>query len=309
MSISSRSQPSSHSAHSASPAQAADMPSGELPSIVHETLTARIKNQDIELPVLDQSINQIISLCNDPDAEQAQLVQLITQDQSLAAHLMRIANTPTYAPVEPLVSLAQVVGRLGMKKIREIALVIAMQSARFEVPGFEADLDHCRDASLAGGLFAQEIARTRRWNVEEHFLCGLLRLIGYPVALQLIVSCYQAHDITPNRTAVLATAQKMHAQLGSALIGQWKLPVRVAEVVAHYLTPATAPTTSGPSHVTNLAHALADWLLHDDTPSDTSTDALHEHPSLVDINMYADELDDILQHAESIRSSIESMQL
>ena len=61
-----------------------------------------------------------------------------------------------------------------MKKIREIALLVACQAKVFRVPGFDQQVRAIFKHCIAAAAFAQEIARMRRWNVEESFLCGLL---------------------------------------------------------------------------------------------------------------------------------------
>lgn len=62
-------------------------------------------------------------------------------------------------------------------------MLISCRSKVFNVEGFKTDVRESFDLSLATAALSQEIARVRRLNVEDAFLCGLLHDIGRPVLL------------------------------------------------------------------------------------------------------------------------------
>ena len=90
-------------------------------------LDSLTENQ-IEVPMLPDVANQVLVLSNDPDSDAAQLAKLIQSDQSLAGHVMRIANSAAYTPNASMVSLQQAVARLGMNLITEIALAASLNN-------------------------------------------------------------------------------------------------------------------------------------------------------------------------------------
>ena len=73
----------------------------EMPERVERALVERIDKDRIELPVLPQVAGRVMALANDPSADAARLSALIHQDQALAAHVLRIANSPAYMPRTP----------------------------------------------------------------------------------------------------------------------------------------------------------------------------------------------------------------
>jgi putative nucleotidyltransferase with HDIG domain len=188
----------------------------------------------LELPVLPEVASQVVQLCNRETVDLREVAGLVKRDPAMAGHLMRMANSPLYAPPTPLVSIDQVVSRLGLAKVREIALVISCQSKVFQVAGFEAKVRMQFRHSLAAGLFAQEIARSRRLNVEEAFLCGLLHDVGQPVLLQAIVDLGQAAGLVLERGAVETACAMLHARVGASLVAHWSLPVRLADAIRHH---------------------------------------------------------------------------
>ncbi|MGZ9151632.1 MAG: HDOD domain-containing protein, partial [Nitrospira sp.] len=81
---------------------------------LEQALIQKIKTGDVELPLLPQAASQVMALASDPSADAAKLSALIHQDQALAAHVLRIANSPAYMPRSPVVSLQHAVAMLGI---------------------------------------------------------------------------------------------------------------------------------------------------------------------------------------------------
>lgn len=68
---------------------------------LEQALLKKLERGDIELPLLPQVASQVMALTSDPSADAAKLSALIHQDQALAAHVLRIANSPAYCPEAP----------------------------------------------------------------------------------------------------------------------------------------------------------------------------------------------------------------
>ena len=71
----------------------------------------------IQVPLLPEVANKVVTLSQNPESDAIQLAQLIQSDPSLAAHVMRIANSAACTPTASLVSLQQAITRLGMNLI------------------------------------------------------------------------------------------------------------------------------------------------------------------------------------------------
>lgn len=272
---------------------------------IQDQLERLIAEGKLELPVLPEVASQVVKLCNDPNADVRKLAGVVQRDQAMAGHLMRLANSPFYAPKFPLVSLDQVVGRMGMKKVREIALMISCQSKVFAVPGHEATVKQLFRHSLAAGAFAQEIARSRRWNVEEAFLCGLLHDVGRPVLLQALVDLHTAAKTPFVAGAATALIDARHADIGATLVTGWSLPARLGETLRAHHHPLTSTTAAQTAMMTNLADDLAHLLL--EGGRSVSEAQVREHPMLVPLNLYPDEMDALLAKRPTVLAMVESV--
>ncbi|MFO0981658.1 MAG: HDOD domain-containing protein [Planctomycetota bacterium] len=275
-----------------------------VPDELRGALEERIRTGKIELPLLPEVASQVMTSSMDPHCETRKLAELIRRDPALAGHVLRVSNSALFAPAVAIVTLQQAVSRLGMQKIREIALIISCQSKVFVVPGFENRLRVLFKHSLAAGLYAQEIARMRRTNVEEAFLGGLLHDVGRPVLLQELVDLQKQLRIELHADALDVLVEQYHARVGSALIERWALPARLRETVAFHHDPAAAPTCVQAAMTTALADELAHLTVG---PQLVDEESVRQHPLRAPLNIYPDMIDQLLAKRESIAAMVEAV--
>ncbi len=284
------------------------MPGGHLPEPVRNRLAELLRAGALEMPMLPDVAAQVVQLANDPNADMRELTKILHRDQAMAGQLMRIANSAVYAGPNPIVSLDQAVSRLGLSKIRSICLTIACKGEIFNAQGFEEEVRHLFRHSLAAAAFAQEIARSRRWNVEEAFLCGLLHDVGRPVLIHALVGIHRELGIplvSPEaRAGVSQAASALHPHVGADLVGRWSLPVRLVETVRFHHEPHRSVTAAQTTMMTALADDLAHLLYG---PKTVTTEALQSHPLLDPLNLYPDEFDALLAKQDAVRQIVESI--
>lgn len=259
-----------------------------------------IREQTLDLPMLPETCGNLFSACNDPSCDPAQLANIIRQDQAIATHLLRHANSALYSAGVPINSIQQAAARLGIRRIREIALIVTCQGRIFDVPRYES---HVRDSfrqSLATAGFAQEIARLRRLNVESAFLCGLLHDVGRPVLLQAIADHESDSSEQFDLEHVIACVEHHRVPVAASLIRHWKLPSRAADAVEHQL-PADATSTD--AQLLCLAIHLANALWD----GECTLDLCVSHPIVDALNIYPDELTQILDEQDNIKEWIEGI--
>jgi putative nucleotidyltransferase with HDIG domain len=262
-----------------------------LPARVAVMLRERIDRGTLELPVLSEVAAQIVASTGREECDLRALADLVRRDQAMATHFLRVANSALYLPKTKIVSLQQALARLGMSAVREIALLISVKTRTFQVRGYERQLKEQFRHSLGAALFSQEIARMRRYNVEEAFLCGLLHDVGRPVLLQALVDLHKEVGLSPDAAAIEAAASEDHAHVGSTLITKWSLPASLAEAIRFHHMPEGAPSgAKGP-----LMAALADELAHQTLDTEPRDEALlRSHRALDALNLYPEDVDKLL---------------
>jgi len=282
---------------------------------LEQALIQKIKTGEIELPLLPQAASRVMALASDPNADAAKLSTLIHQDQALAAHVLKISNSPAYMPRSPIVSLQHAVTMLGITLLSEIAFTASLKVGAFQVPGYEDEVKQLWRHSLATGAFAKEVARTKRMNVESAYLCGLLHEIGKPVVLRIIttIAREQRNDwvkalatILDNKSHIKTLIEGYHTQVGVLIADKWSLPEQVAEAIQYYRDYEHATAFHQECMLTFVADRLASHLL---TPEEMPEDSLRDHPVFAELNLYPQDVDKLLMTKDQVLTIVNAMNL
>jgi len=271
---------------------------------VRLALREKITRHEVELPLLPEVANQALALSQDSKVDAAALARLIYRDQALAGHLIRIANSPAYLPKTKIVSLQQAVARLGLPAIAEISMAMVLKGRLFRIKGHEALVTGlCRHA-FATGIWAKEIARSLRYNVESAFLCGLLHEIGKPVVVHEVSEIIAAQGADLDGEAFLSLMQEFYIPVGVMLAEQWQLPGPVASVIRFHNNYQEATEFAREAMMVHCAHEFASALLAKDGQV---TNRLHTLAVVADLNLYPDDVTTLLDKADSVLGTVEAM--
>jgi len=275
-----------------------------LPKRVQALLEARLSAPDLELPVLRNSALQVIALADKEECDARDLAEILQRDQALAGHVLRISNSAAYASLEPIVSLQQAISRMGFPTVREIAIGVAVKSKVFDVPGHQANMRELWRHSAAVAVFAREIARRRRSNVEAAFLCGLLHDVGKPLIAQLLSDEARKHTDRPVPTAILESAMDAyHTSLGAQMVRGWSLPDWVAGTIATHHDLEASGEHEELAQTTNLADELTHWALG---VGRAKEDFPVELPVVQAMNLYGDEVVALLELRNEVLDTVEA---
>ena len=258
-----------------------------LPVSVRTSLVERAENGQLELPVLPDSVARVLTLSQSPDSDVYEIAGLIERDQSLAAHVLHLSNSAAFAPTQPIVSLQQAVARLGMSTLCEVTLAVVLKGSVFEVPGFERTLARLWRHSAAAGVFAKEIARTLRRNVEGAFLCGLLHDVGKPVTLSVLANICEEVHVELDTEIGEAAMDDYHSLMGAMLVRDWGLAPWVEAAAAHHHDYSEAQEHRTEAMVVCFADQLAHWAMG---TNDVEEEDLFGLQVVTDLDLYQDDV-------------------
>lgn len=256
-----------------------------------------VMTDSIELPVLPEVAVQLLKLTGDINCNPADIVALFKRDQSLTGHLLKITNSARYSAGQTVTSIQHAVARLGLLQVREIVMLISCQSKVFNVEGFDSDVRASFQFSLATAAFSQEIARARRQNVEDAFLCGLLHDIGRPVLLQELSDIRAESQVEADDDSLRAASEEFRIPMAARLVRSWELPDRIAATIQHQATPLEAGEMEGPAAMLRVAIDMATTALTGISASDLTT-----HPLADVLNMYPEDISAIAGQSERVIS-------
>lgn len=270
----------------------------------YDTTWATLRG-NIDLPVLPDVTEQVLRMANDPNCSLQGLASLISRDPGTAAHVMRLANSPLYRGREPIVTLHQASARLGVQRLRDVALIVASESRLFRARGFEAEARHAFTHGFLTGLWAQEVARRQRAAVEEAFLCGLLHDVGIPLLLQ--AASDRLPDALERHDEIIEVVDERHAAAGAELCRRWRLSERIAVALEHHhhdtfgiaIDPAAAALAGGLIDIVVLADVLAD-LSVGELDDDAIIAQVGEHAASMRLNLYGDDIRAIVERKATL---------
>jgi putative nucleotidyltransferase with HDIG domain len=217
--------------------------------------------RELDIPLLPDTAARVMAASKDDDSDLQELADLISHDQSLAMHVLRIANSAAYAPREPIASLQQAIQRMGVRSQRAIAVAVSLKGRVFAVPGHHERVRALWMHAAATAAYAREAALLLRLEAETAFLCGLLHDVGMPLALQVLC------DVAPEQHHPLpawlaeAVMLEFHAELGARTANAWRMGPAVAAAIQWHHDPARATAHPDEVRLTALADELAYWAL------------------------------------------------
>jgi HD-like signal output (HDOD) protein len=200
---------------------------------VCDEIRERLEAGVLELPPLPRVVAEITEAI-DGDRGHAQLAQIVRSDPAMAANVMRLANSAAYRRGRRIETLQQAIALLGQDELVEMAISICARAQLFCAPGLEDLVDRLWLEALVAGLWARQLARRVRGNVESAYLCGLLHTIGKPIVLRELAGLTDADQAE-------ALIDQLHVEVGHRAGKEWKLPAPVEEAILYYREPSAAP--------------------------------------------------------------------
>ncbi|MCA8954189.1 MAG: HDOD domain-containing protein [Planctomycetes bacterium] len=258
----------------------------------------KIAEKQLQLPTMPGTAAEVMNLCQQEDTDAAKLSSVIHNDQTIASNVLRVANSAAYVGQVPCTSLQQAVSRLGLQLITEIAMAISVRGRMFGNPACAELLSELWNHSVLCGFFTKEIARMRRRNVETAFMCGLLHDIGKAVLLDSIDRLVGKRALRIGVPELLGAVEDQHLAAGKMLAVEWQLPDQIGEAIEFHHDWQKATSFQEMAMSVCLADRIANHVVPSQFYDQTSLDELQIHPVLAGLNMYSDQLDELLGLSE-----------
>jgi HD-like signal output (HDOD) protein len=258
---------------------------------------------ELELPMLPEIAARVVAVAGSPDADASGLARIITGDQALAAHVMRVAKSAIYQPRHPIESLQHAISWLGMAEVSDIAFTVAVQGKLLNVPGQRARAQQLWKQAVGTAQWARLVADTADCQGEPSYLAGLLHEIGKPAALQALAELSRRAKTPLADDEVDRLVAEFHVTVGTQLATSWKLPDAVVSVVGGWRNWAEATERKDACATVYLAHHLAEHMLANS--GSLAADALAGDPVVAHFGWGLPEVLGLCGHTEHIRAVID----
>ena len=184
----------------------------------------------------------------DPKSSAAHLAETISSDTSLAAKLLRLANSAFYGLPSKTDSITRAVTLIGTKEISTLALgVLAIRYFK-NIPQKLINMKGFWTHSVACGFFASILAQRKIGLSEERFfIAGLLHDIGRLV-MSMGLPKNMAYAVSQSRTTSTPLNEVErevfgfdHTKTASLLMKKWEIPMTLENMLRYHHDPVKSP--------------------------------------------------------------------
>jgi HD-like signal output (HDOD) protein len=212
-----------------------------------DRIDALIESGNLNLPVYNPVVLRLQEILSGQTENVSEVERLLVTDQSLAAEVLRAANSPFYCGLSPVRTVRNAIVRLGMKQVQHL-VVLASEQEKYRAS--DMDLDkmlkelwrHASTTALAAQWLARRLHST---SIEEEcFLGGLMHDIGKLIILRAIDEIKKTEEenllLPPELlTEILVTT---HCALGYKLLQDWNLPDIYCRIARDHHAEEISPT-------------------------------------------------------------------
>jgi putative nucleotidyltransferase with HDIG domain len=219
------------------------------------------------LPPTPTLLVKLIGLFRQPDRDVDEIVELMAQDPSLTAEVLRRCSSSFFGSSEPVTDVNEAVFRLGFYEVYRITVAMfglqAMSMARVTA-GLEVEQlwRHSAITAIAGGTLSRHLDESEG----VVFTAGLLHDVGKIVFASAEGTRYaEMLREYGNSGQTLYDAEKLifgfnHGEVGARLLSRWGVPDQVSiPVLCHHQLHWSEPHARLAA-IVNLANLMAHCL-------------------------------------------------
>ena len=184
-----------------------------------------------ELPTLPTVASKLITLTSKEDTTLADIGELVSQDISLSAKILKVSNSAFYSFPQQIGSIKQAVSILGMNAVRSLVLSFSFLTMKGGKVESRFNFERFWEESLASAVSAKLILENVKGaDTEEVFVSGLLQNLGelilarsFPVEYDKVLQAVEDNQ-EDTFIAEKAVFGMDHTLVGTEVAKRWGFP-------------------------------------------------------------------------------------
>lgn len=191
-----------------------------------------------QLPAFSDQGQQLLSLVRNELTSMSQLAQALSKEPSIAANILRIANSSFYGRSRKVSNLQEACTLLGRNTLTQL-LMSLMALSQFK-QGSNHRWTVLWQHAIACACSAKILARKVGYPVEMAYVCGLLHDLGQYALTSLMGDkySYMAEEAIHSGQDIVDVEFRMfgesHQWIGGLLAQHWRLPEEIEIAVRHH---------------------------------------------------------------------------
>ncbi len=207
------------------------------------------------IPTLPIALQKITALMDGNRTNLAKVAELITQDQSLSAKVLKLVNSPVYGFPRRIVSIHNALILLGVNAVHGLLLsTVVFEIVSKQMKGL---WEHSVGCSAACKVIAQHL---KIKELEEYILSGLLHDFGKVIlSIQIPDAMRDINSLVANEDVTFREAEKLilgfsHTKINGWVAQHWNLPLGITSGMTFHHDPMKAGNYQTLASVTHLAN-------------------------------------------------------
>ena len=202
-------------------------------------LVEKINTDTLVLPTLPAIALKVRKAADDPDINLNAMADVIGQDPSLGARMIKIANSAYMGRSVKVTSIGQAVTRIGLRQIKNISTALAMEQlfvSKNDIVTRYLQKEWVRTVDIVANSMAVlqlYISRTkkREMSLDTMTLAALVHNIG---VLPVLTEAERHPEVFANPSFLDVAIDKLSGRVGASIMKEWGFGETFVNVSQHW---------------------------------------------------------------------------
>jgi putative nucleotidyltransferase with HDIG domain len=201
-----------------------------------------------EIPPMPQVVMKAQQLLADPDSSAKELAALLETDPSIAAKVLKMANSAFYGLRGNVNSIQHAAMVLGYRNLGEIISAAGIQkSLEKKLPGYGLDSEDLWRHSLSVAMGSKIIASRKNPELEMvAHTAGLIHDVGKLILDPFVLDekeTFEAFIVSEQQTFLAAEQEILgfdHAEIAAEVCKKWGIPEVISSAIHYHHSPSSS---------------------------------------------------------------------
>jgi len=238
-----------------------------------EALTERIRERIEKMPAMNTVALKLLCVTSGDGYSFQEVADILASDASLAARVLRLANSAYYGLPRRVESLGMAVSMIGVRALRRMVMNITTYDLlKVNLLGYGLEEGGLWAHSLAASLAAAELCDLIAYpHQEEMRLVALLHDVGKVVLSPFLEEAVEDREVlmAGGRAGLELESELLginHAEVGSLIADRWNLSPRFEEILRCHHAPEESANLPRGTAIVNLADTMVRELIRSEEP-------------------------------------------